>query len=414
MKKNPAFVMNCHYNGLSIIRELGRHGVPVTAIDCIRSIGTSSRYAEFYKCPNPAEQETEFIRCIYDAAKWADEKPVLIPTNDVWAMALARHKKELQDVALLCVADEAVVDLLIDKISFNQWCIQNRFPVPIIWTISESDIVPADAFPIILKPISRRKSSDKKENIDIQKFYDKNRIIILNSKEELRDQISSLGVLSKKFFIQEFIPGLSDQMYTIGVYADQSHDVKGVFTGRKVRGYPADIGDCRLGQSQVLPDNLIDMSIDLCKKIGYFGIAEIEFKKDNQFGEYKLIEINPRSWSWVGITPYCGVSLPWMAYADLTGLEKPNFTVSKAGTGEVKYIRLLDDFVNCLIRYKKDGYPQWSLNFAEWMASIKSEKLVIAEFEKGDPFPLFIHYANKLFTLLKRCFRKMAKFISPE
>jgi hypothetical protein len=29
----PALVFNCHYNGLSIIQELGRHGVPVYALD---------------------------------------------------------------------------------------------------------------------------------------------------------------------------------------------------------------------------------------------------------------------------------------------------------------------------------------------------------------------------------------------
>ena len=399
--------MNCHYNGLSIIRELGRHDVPVIAMDCIRSVGTYSCYAKFQRCPNPAEQESKFIEFLYDASKKADGKPVLIPTNDVWAMAISHHKKELQEVASPCVADEPVVELLTNKIAFNQWCEQKGFPVPHIWSVLDHKSVPADSFPLVLKPIARRRSSDRQENINDQKVFDKNRMILVNSKEDLLKKVGELGELGKDFFIQEYIPGLSDTMYTIGVYADRSHDVKGIFTGRKVRGYPADIGDCRLGQSQHIPESLIEMAVRLCKKIGYSGIGEIELKKDGQSGRFKLIEINPRSWSWIGITPSCGVNLPWMAYADLAGLEEPIFTIGTLRTGEIKYIRLVNDLVNCLFRYKRDGYPQWSYNLKGWVASIRSEKLVIAEFTKDDFWPYFLDLINILFEHILRIPKKI-------
>src|SRR6056297_4184200 len=47
------------------------------------------------------------------------------------------------------------------------------------------------------------------------------------------------------------------------------------------------------------------------------------FKRDADTGEFRLIEVNPRSWSWVGITAESGVSLPWLAYADLAPDESP-------------------------------------------------------------------------------------------
>ena len=339
--------MNCHYNGLSIIRELGKHGVPVIAMDCIRSVGTFSRYAAYRKSPNPAEHEQAFIDCLYKTAARLGDKPVLIPTNDIWAMAIARHKDKLREVSLPCVADAPVVDILIDKIKFNQWCTNHGYPIPVMWKIADYEKVPDKSYPVILKPVSRRKSSDDAHNVQVLKFFDENRMVIVNSKQELEAKLAQLGAMKDCFFIQEYIPGLSDHMVTIGIYADQQHVVKGVFTGRKVRGYPADIGDCRLGESFVLPQKMVDMVVDFCKKIGYSGIAEIEFKKNDQSGEYKLIEVNPRSWSWVGITPYCGVSLPWMAYIDMLGLEPLEYKVSSAQTGQVKYVRLIDDFVNC-------------------------------------------------------------------
>ena len=409
MKKRTAVVMNCHYNGLSIIRELGKHGVPVIAMDWIRSIGTFSRYAKYRKSPNPAEQENAFIEYLYNTAAGLEDKPVLMPTNDVWAMAIARHKQKLLDVALPCVADLSVIDILINKVRFNQWCTENNYPIPMIWDILDYKSIPANSFPVILKPISRRKSSNDEDNVSLQKFLDKNRIIVLNNKTDLEAEIVQLGELASYFFIQEYVPGLSDCMYTIGIYANQEHEVKGVFTGKKLRGYPADIGDCRLGQSHVLPQHLIDMVADFCKKIGYFGIAEFEFKQDDQSGIYKLIEVNPRSWSWVGITPYCGVNLPWMAYADIAGLEKTRYAVSNLKTGEVKYVRLFDDFVNCLFRYKRDGYPQWSYTMREWAATLRSEKLVMAEFDKTDFFAVFIFHANNLLKVITDCWKHLMK-----
>lgn len=401
--------MNCHYNGLAIIRELGKHKVPIIAMDCIHSVGTFSRFAAYRKCPNPAEHEYAFIDCLYQTAAKLDGKPVLIPTNDIWAMAIARHKDKLQEVSLPCVADAPVVDLLIDKVKFNQWCTSHYYPIPGMWNVSDYGKISDETYPVILKPVSRRTSSDDARNVQILKFFDKNRMVIVNSKRELEAKLAQLGAMKDCFFIQEYVPGLSDHMYTIGIYADREHAVKGVFTGRKMRGYPADIGDCRLGESCVLPQNLIDMVVDFCRKIGYSGIAEFEFKKNDQSGEYKLIEVNPRSWSWVGITPSCGVSLPWMAYVDTLDLEQLEYKVSSVKTGEVKYVRLLDDLINCLFRYRRDGYPQWSLGFREWLASIKSNRLVMAEFEKGDWLAYFLNYASKIPVYVASLWKRLLK-----
>ena len=92
---SPALVFNCHYNGLSIIQELGRHGVPVYALDSGRSVGTVSRYARHWPCPNPLHDEDGFIQFLIEKGGEFDQKPVLFPTNDHWATAIARHKPEL-------------------------------------------------------------------------------------------------------------------------------------------------------------------------------------------------------------------------------------------------------------------------------------------------------------------------------
>jgi D-aspartate ligase len=119
--------------------------------------------------------------------------------------------------------------------------------------------------------------------------------------------------------------------------------------------------------------------------LGYSGIAEFEFKKDPLTGEFRLIEINPRSWSWIGITPACDVSLPWIAYADLTGVDSVEYTESTVGNGEVVYLKLLADLRNCLHSYRKIGYPEYHMGLWAWLKEMSGKKRVYAEFSWDDP-----------------------------
>jgi predicted ATP-grasp superfamily ATP-dependent carboligase len=387
-KNNPiAFILHCHYNGLSIIRDLGRRGVPVLAVDTKRNVGCYSRYAKYVQCPDPAHDESGFIDFVYHLAAQQEQKPVLIPTGDAWAMAISKHKKKLEEVAIPCVANWETVEMFLNKPNFIQWCQKHSFPVPDCWHIREADRIPANRYPLALKPIARRKSSDNIKNLNIQGEYDRNRLVMVETHKELKLLLSKLHGANKHYFLQEYVPGLSDSMYTVGVYVDRSSQLKGAFSGHKLRGHPADVGDWRLGEVKKMPDEVIELVGEICRDSGFHGIAEFEFKHDHRKNEYRLIEINPRSWSWVGITAYCGINLPWMAYADLAGIEEPRYTRPSVPDGSVKYVRLLEDARNCLFRYKREGYPEWSLSFRRWLGSLKAEKLVTIEFAKDDLMP---------------------------
>jgi D-aspartate ligase len=77
----PALVFNCHYNGLSIIQELGRHGVPVYALDAFRSVGTASRYAHYWPCPDPLSDEDAFIRFLIEKGWRIRSKTCSVPNQ---------------------------------------------------------------------------------------------------------------------------------------------------------------------------------------------------------------------------------------------------------------------------------------------------------------------------------------------
>jgi len=379
-----AIVFNCHYNGLSITQELGRRGVEVLALDSVRSVGSYSRFARFQHCPDPLVAENAFIDYLMQLGSQFNDKPVLFPTNDHWAMAVSRHKEDLAQFYRPCVADFSVISLLIEKQRFYEWGLSQKLPLPRSWRIVDAAMIPNDAFPLVAKPEYRRIASNDLKMGKYARIFDKLRLTILKTRKDLAEFVGQNEDLLPYLLFQEYVEGLSDCMYTVGIYADRNYEVKGLFTGRKVRGYPPDIGDCIVGQVEEVPNEIKCLVKGICKSIGYHGIAEFEFKRNSVTGQFKLIEINPRSWSWIGITPACGVSLPWMAYADLAGLESIQYTECDLPSGSVKYVKVLEDMKNCFYGNRQLGFQDWDMTISQWRESLQAEKIVCAEFAKDD------------------------------
>ncbi|MEN8260808.1 MAG: hypothetical protein ABFS02_09525, partial [Pseudomonadota bacterium] len=203
---------------------------------------------------------------------------------------------------------------------------------------------------------------------------------------------------------QEFIEGTTNDMYSIGVYADRKSCIKGLFVGRKLRGYPALYGDTKLGQNDSVPDNVLDEVTRIIRALPYTGIAEFEYKRDPTTGQFHLIEINPRCWSWISASTVSRADIPWIAFQDLTGAN-PGGVIENDSPGSIKYVHLMSDFTNVFIRYRRD-YPAWLMGPRAWWKSLKAEKLVVAEFDQGD-WPVAVSYLawvlrNALTALLAR------------
>jgi predicted ATP-grasp superfamily ATP-dependent carboligase len=130
--------------------------------------------------------------------------------------------------------------------------------------------------------------------------------------------------------VQELIPGGDDTLYTVGSYVSREGVPLGVFSGRKLRQTPPGVGTCRVGEA-VWMQEAVDAAMRLLKEFGYFGLSQVEFKRDHRDGRFKLMEINPRLWQWHGLAGACGVDLPRIAYEDLVGQAPPPVTMKAAG-----------------------------------------------------------------------------------
>jgi predicted ATP-grasp superfamily ATP-dependent carboligase len=380
-----AIVFNCRYNGLSIIQELGTHDVPCIAMDCDRSIGTYSRYARYVRSPDPANDQSGFVDFLHDFCASLTQRPILFPTNDEWAAAVSQNIGRLCSVALPCVANWSAVQAVIEKDRFYEFGRRQGYPTPRTWDVAElAELRPKD-YPIVAKPRFRRNASDTDWTF-LQKEMERLRLTVLHTADELSRFMSAEQAHVPRLVFQEFVPGASDAMYTVGVYADQDHVIRGIFTGKKVRGYPADIGDCIVGEVHGMPEEIERITATIVRELGLAGILEFEYKYHRDAGRFVLIEVNPRSWSWIGITPACGVSLPLIAYRDLAGLSANTEYRQCASLrdGEVRYYKAFPDFINCTVRYRRN-FPSWRRSPLAWVKELMAvRRVVVAELNARD------------------------------
>jgi predicted ATP-grasp superfamily ATP-dependent carboligase len=61
----------------------------------------------------------------------------------------------------------------------------------------------------------------------------------------------------------------------------------------------------------------------LLERIGYTGMAEVEFKFDQRDGRHKLLDLNPRAWVWHPLGSRAGVDFPYLTWLLARGATVP-------------------------------------------------------------------------------------------
>jgi D-aspartate ligase len=288
----PAAVVDVGWvNGLAAIRSLGRARIRVLAVDHRPSaLGFRSRYAEPFLSPDPHQDENRFV-----AFMRALGEVVVFPTHDEQLNLIARHLGDLDVLAPFPAWD------VLERVQSKRMQLE-------VAQAAGVDIPALDpgTFPCIVKP---------ERSVEFKKRY-KRQALRCDTPAQLEDAIERTAEFGP--IVQELIPGGDETLYTVGSYLSRDGRPLGVFSGRKLRQTPRGIGTCRVGEA-VWVQEAVDAALRLLAEFGYFGLSQVEFKRDPRDGRFKLMEINPRLWQWHGLAAACGVDLPRLAYADLTG-----------------------------------------------------------------------------------------------
>ena len=378
----PAFVVGVGTSILSLVRALGRQGVPCWTCCTRRIPGTVSSYARFWRVPDPQYDERGLIARIIELAGRVEGRPIVFVAGDHFSQALARHRDRLETVATVCVASRELVDLLIHKRHFSDWAREQvaSFPKSTPATAFAPD--GPLAFPVVAKPFHRGFSNARALDLPSEKELHDLRFTLIEDAAGWDRYRRAHARLLPHILIQRYIRGTSASKFSVGIYASRDSEIKGVFVGRRVRGYPALYGDASLVESSRVPDPVLAEVADIVRRLGYAGIAEFEYNQDAETGEFHLLEINPRSWGWIGITTATDANIPWIAYRDLAGEALPG-VVHCGRPGATKMVLLVRDLANAFLRYRWNR-PDWVLSPRAWRRSLEAENLVVWEFDRDD------------------------------
>ena len=113
--------------------------------------------------------------------------------------------------------------------------------------------------------------------------------------------------------IQELVPGGGDTQFSHGALCVDGRTLASV-TARRTRQYPVDFGHSSSFVETVSEPAVEDAATRLLRAMRYTGLAEVEFKYDRRDGRYKLLDVNPRVWTWHALCGAAGVDFPYLLW----------------------------------------------------------------------------------------------------
>lgn len=328
-----AIVLEGHVQGLSNTRSLGELGIPVYVVDVVHCLAQHSRYCtKFFKCPDFKSEA--FIEFLIELAQKENIRGwFLIGSNDHIVENLSLHQTQLAPFYKMLVPDKFRLYDIINKKKLLEIAEECGTTIPA--TCDHEHIIKAQTFrfPLLIKGnegLSFFKATHQKA-------------IQVDSYHELIDVCNDLqGVVDiKDVMIQELIPNSSDNKVVSFTCFAIKGEIKSYWMGRKLREHPIKYGTATFAES-VFDSAVLNEATPLVRALDYTGTCEIEFLLDTRDGKYKLIEINPRTWLWVGLAKACGVDYAKMMYNYVNDIPQDYPNTYEVG---IKWINWLTDTV---------------------------------------------------------------------
>jgi D-aspartate ligase len=304
-----------HHGGLGAIRSLGRLGVPVYGVvegpwtPAARSRYLAGRLA-WRPDPEQADQTTEGLLRI---AERIGRPAVLIPTDDAGAIFLAEHGDGLRQAFAFPAQPPGLPRLLAGKHTLAQLCADLGVASPRVLVTDSVEKAHGFAAEVGFPLIAKLATPWTGAGTGLRPTT------VVRSEENLAGLWMAAEGAGASLMLQEFIPAQADGDWFVHAYCDAGTAGRPVFTGVKVRSYPAHAGLTSFGRAeanQALREEITRLFV----RLGYRGIADLDLRQDPRDGRYKLLDFNPRLGAQFRLfRDWAGLDVVTAAYLDLTG-----------------------------------------------------------------------------------------------
>ena len=300
--------------GLTIIRELGEHGVPVLALARSREgLGLYSKWTTArYLRPRDDGSTIELLNRI--AAEREAEFLLAISERDLLMVRAAADSGRLVGLRPL-VPEAAKLALVLDKPRTYEIAREVGVPVPATWQplAGPAGRTPPEGltFPCVLKWGDPESLGDDLAARGIPFL----KAEYCHDRAELDRALARYDGYGRYPLVQEFCPGagLGQMMFL------HQGEVLLRLQHRRLAEWPPEGGYSTVCESLPLSLNteLLGKSEALLKRIGWEGAAMVEYRHDPRSGRTALMEINGRFWGSLPLAYHAGVPFAWFSYAVL-------------------------------------------------------------------------------------------------
>jgi D-aspartate ligase len=312
---------------------------------------------------------------------------VVYPTRDETVAALARYRSRLAEFFRVPTPPWETVQWVWDKRNTYRLASELGIPTPRTWylhDVGELEQITADP-PFAIKPAI-------KEHFI---YATKAKAWRANNRAELRElfQRAAKHVGPGEVMIQELIPGDGRQQFAYCAFYKEGQAV-GSMVVRRNRQHPPEFGRASTYVETVDMPLLETLSKRFLRAINYYGLVELEYKLDARDGQYKLLDVNGRTWGYHTLGAAAGVDFTHLLFADQVG---EDVQPCRARSG-VRWVRLLTDIPTAAMEIL--GGRQ---DFRVYLDSLRHFQ-VESVFSREDPVPGLVELALLPYLTVKRGF----------
>jgi predicted ATP-grasp superfamily ATP-dependent carboligase len=328
-----AIVVGGDYQGLGIVRSLGRRGIATCVVDDERSVGRFSRYAtHFVRAPDLREPGAAVEATLAAARRFGLEGWVLFPTRDEHVAAFSQERERLGELLRVPTPPWEVTRFACDKRNTYARAEELGIPTPRTWRLESVERV-ADVEgdpPWAVKPAIK----------DDFVHETKEKAWRADSREELRVLVERAAALvgPGEVIVQELIPGGGESQLAYCALFRDGEPLASMVAQRR-RQHPLEFGRASTYVRTVDLPGLEELACRFLRSIGYYGLVELEFKRDPRDGVDKLLDVNARTWGYHTLGSCAGVDFPYLLYLDQIGAE---VDAARAEPGR-SWVRLVTD-----------------------------------------------------------------------
>lgn len=279
-----------HHGGVGAIRTLGRMGVPVYAITEDRfTPAASSRYLRrsFVWPTSTTEDSGELVDGLARIGRRIGRPTLMLPTDEEAAIVVAEHAEELSAYFLSPRTPQGLTRRLASKQGLYELCTQHGVPTPVSAFPADPAQIERFAatarFPVVAKNRDAFTRRVRPAVPGTVRIHDAKELLALAAGWGERPNV----------ILQEYLPPGHTQDWIVHLHMGAAATSQLLFTGVKVRSWPPHAGMTSCAYT-VRNAELAEMSAEFCRRIGYQGIADLDWCFDRRDRSYKLLDFNPR------------------------------------------------------------------------------------------------------------------------